>query len=269
MSEQVGAGIRSGDGRWEWDGHAWRPLPPADPFAPTSSPAPRADSSLPPPPAHRPFASPAPRGGAAASAIGFACVGLVLGALGDVISIAVRSGATGGSLSANEQAVVDLVIGMPAIMALLGYAAGAVAVPLWCHRVYRNLPALGARDLRFTPARAAGGWFIPVIALWWPYQALQDVWRHSLPEGQPSTLLKAYWATWLIANQLGLALAFSSGRSGIVSDSLDLVDKLIILAAGALGIVLVARITRGQRSAFASSQARTPDGSHTLARWPR
>jgi hypothetical protein len=81
-----------------------------------------------------------------------------------------------------------------------------------------------------------------------PYQVLREVWQHSRPQGEPWTLLKIYWASWLIANQvsLGLAISSGSGGSGIASNVLDLISKLLLIAAGLFAIVVIQRITEGQ-----------------------
>jgi hypothetical protein len=135
----------SADGRWRWTGTAWEPLTTER----------RASGS-------RSFESPAARRTCVIVALGVACVGLLLGAIGDVVAIVIRSNATGRSLSSNEQLTIAAISGLPAILFLFGYVAAIVAVPMWSHRVYRNLPALGTQSLGFSPGKAAGGWFIRV-----------------------------------------------------------------------------------------------------------
>jgi Protein kinase domain/Domain of unknown function (DUF4328) len=53
----------------------------------------------------------------------------------------------------------------------------------WFRRAYLNLPALGARRLRFRPWWAVGAWLLPVFSLFRPKQILNDIWRASDPEG--------------------------------------------------------------------------------------
>ena len=55
----------------------------------------------------------------------------------------------------------------------------------WFRRAYLNLPALGARRLRFRPWWAVGAWLVPVFSLFRPKQVLNDVWRASDPERAP------------------------------------------------------------------------------------
>jgi serine/threonine protein kinase len=75
----------------------------------------------------------------------------------------------------------------------------------WNRRAYLNLPALGARRLRFRPWWAVGAWLVPVFSLFRPKQLLNDIWRASDPDlppdqadawrGRPVAELLGWW--WL------------------------------------------------------------------------
>jgi serine/threonine protein kinase len=63
----------------------------------------------------------------------------------------------------------------------------------WFRRAYLNLPALGARRLRYRPWWAVGAWLLPVFSLFRPKQVLNDIWRASdpdLPLDQPDAWRK-------------------------------------------------------------------------------
>jgi serine/threonine protein kinase len=53
----------------------------------------------------------------------------------------------------------------------------------WFRRAYLNLPALGARRLRYRRWWAIGAWLLPVFSLFRPKQVMNDIWRASDPEG--------------------------------------------------------------------------------------
>jgi hypothetical protein len=55
----------------------------------------------------------------------------------------------------------------------------------WFRRAYLNLPALGARRLRYRPWWAVGAWLVPVFSLFRPKQVLNDIWRASDPDLPP------------------------------------------------------------------------------------
>jgi hypothetical protein len=74
----------------------------------------------------------------------------------------------------------------------------------WFRRAYLNLPALGARRLRYRGWWAVGAWLLPVFSLFRPKQVLNDIWRASDPSqpdqadtwrGRPVVELLGWW--WL------------------------------------------------------------------------
>jgi hypothetical protein len=44
----------------------------------------------------------------------------------------------------------------------------------WIHAANRNARAMGAQGLRFSPGWALGYYFVPVLSLWKPYQAMKE-----------------------------------------------------------------------------------------------
>ncbi|TYB58560.1 DUF4328 domain-containing protein [Nonomuraea sp. PA05] len=73
---------------------------------------------------------------------------------------------------------------------------------LWFHRVRVAAERLAPGRLRYRPAMAVLGWFIPIGNLWLPKQIADDVWHASSPPGRggamaPAGLLHAWWALWL------------------------------------------------------------------------
>ena len=71
----------------------------------------------------------------------------------------------------------------------------------WFRRAYLNLPALGARRLRYRRWWAVGSWLLPVFSLFRPKQVLNDIWRASdpdLPLDQPDA-----WRKRPVAELLG------------------------------------------------------------------
>src|SRR5205823_1263821 len=102
----------SADGLWRWTGTAWEPTTTAQPMW-----------------GNRPFTSPDLRRDLAVMALSAAGISLMLVTAGDAISIAIRSGAAGRSLSNSEQQAIGAAVGLPAILFLLAYIAAAIAVP--------------------------------------------------------------------------------------------------------------------------------------------
>jgi heme/copper-type cytochrome/quinol oxidase subunit 2 len=90
------------------------------------------------------------------------------------------------------------------IAAMFVLLATIVAFAMWTHRAARNLPALGARGLKYTPGWAVGWFFIPLAHLVMPYFVASEIWRESDPaqkhlDGQGGKAASPLVAGWWIA----------------------------------------------------------------------
>ncbi len=147
----------------------------------------------------------------------------------------------------------------------VGILAGLVCLA-WLYRVYTNLPALGARDLRFTPEWAVGLWFIPFAHLYYPYHVMREIWRASDPGGaeesqlqlgSPSALIGWWWAVVVSAVVFGFYYPFWAevtkgevmGISTVIDAQYFYVEATgaaLNTAAALLGILLITGIDRMQ-----------------------
>ena len=126
-------------------------------------------------------------------------------ALGVSILLALASAAAnlGDTQAARELAgggTGDLYLWIGAVQAAWFLVTAGVCLA-WFRRAYLNLPALGARRLRFRPWWAVGAWLVPVFSLFRPKQVLNDIWRASdpgLPPEQGDT-----WRRRPVAELLG------------------------------------------------------------------
>ena len=138
----------------------------------------------------------------------------------------------------------------------------AVAFLVWLHRASRNLPALGARDLEFTPAGAVDCFFMPIANLVWPYQAVAEVARGSDPRQgnipdnswqwpRGSLLVGCWWAGCLVSNvyEWVASLAADSATSvdgvSAACRSFIIGDAISMIVAG-LAIAVILMIDRRQ-----------------------
>ena len=88
----------------------------------------------------------------------------------------------------------DGVVWLSAGLGLCQFGAavlGAIFVCVWMHCAASNLRVFGHRGLQFTPAGAAGWWFVPFANLVKPYQAMREIVGRS----EPSSLSDGYWST--------------------------------------------------------------------------
>ena len=169
--------------------------------------------------------------------------------------------------SDNRQAVVG-------VLELAVLVAAAVVFLRWFSRAYKNLPGLGASDLRFTFGWAIGAWFVPILNIWRPKQIANDIWRASDPAAAPDQgvtwrtkavpwLLTVWWILWIastyVGNQ-GLRSAFSSNTPQDVQsgDYVDVASVVLDIGAAALAIAVVSTITRRQEARVRVLAALTP-----------
>jgi hypothetical protein len=90
----------------------------------------------------------------------------------------------------------------------LMFLASFVALLMWIHRAYQNLPSLGFERPRFSPGWSVGYFFMPILNFFRPYQAMRDIWEGSDPNplASPGDLysrrvesifLIGWWLLWL------------------------------------------------------------------------
>ncbi len=217
---------------------------------------------------------------------------LVLSAVGIIsglLQIELLSRAATGGVSEAEAAANDARQQLIGSLQFIVYLGTVVAFLTWFHRVHKNLPALGGRDLLYTPGWAVGGFFVPFLNLVRPFQVMREVWHGSDPSGVerdagssgPSmrnqlgtpALVGWWWALFLISGFLGniiMRMGFSENQT---LDELQALSGLLVFSdlldipAVIMAVRLVSRITgwqarRAQRIGQIDSQL--PSGSvHT------
>jgi hypothetical protein len=67
-------------------------------------------------------------------------------------------------------------------LGLVALLVVVVLVALWASRSYHNLPALGARGLRWRPRDVLMAWIVPGLNLVRPFGVMGDLWRSSDPD---------------------------------------------------------------------------------------
>lgn len=236
----------SPDGRWIWDGAQWVP----NPAAPAAAYG---------PPWGRPYESAKFRATFLTVFLAVNMGALALGLVLDVGFIAI-----GGDLNNPNQGAV-IAIGLIAIVFLIAYYGSyipaVVMFCMWLHRVVRNMPALGSPDPTVSPGWRVGACFVPFLNLANPFLGVRDAWRGSEPHhrwthlqvrkqvGTPG-LLGLWWAAWLIGlftSNAGARMTNSKDPGTVVFGAgVDLVGTLVIIAAGALAILVVRRLTARQ-----------------------
>jgi hypothetical protein len=142
----------------------------------------------------------------------------------------------------------------------------------WFRRAYLNLPALGARRLRYRRWWAVGAWLLPVFSLFRPKQLLNDIWRASDPDpppdqgdawrGRPVAELLGWWWLAFLASVLVRSITTEAVHSaadlmllGLLPEQLDrfqasagmqIAADLLTVVCGLLALRVVRRTTTRQ-----------------------
>ena len=147
------------------------------------------------------------------------------------------------------------------------YLFTVVIFSCWIVRANKNVRALGAGGLRITPGWAVGYFFVPIVNLWRPYQAMSDLWRASRNPGSwvataAGAILPAWWTLWLAANILGQA----SFRASMAAKTLEAVQVATYLQAASqvadiplclVAMALVAQIASAQEAHAQTASVQT------------
>jgi hypothetical protein len=124
-----------------------------------------------------------------------------------------NSAAAGGNINPAEAEANDTRQAIIALGQLGLYVATIVAFCMWVYRANSNARALGAAGMQFTPGWSVGWYFVPIMNLFRPFQAMREIWQASDPDATSnatawqstgsSPVLGIWWALWLIVGFLG------------------------------------------------------------------
>jgi hypothetical protein len=199
--------------RWNEQTRSWEY---ADPTWEHADPTP--DTATTPPSARGDYRSPRGVGRALARLLGMAVVLDIAAAAGFYAKFrrldAARGGAGPMEPAARAAGELEELVAVALIAVLLAIAPVFI---VWFHRLYTNLPALGAAELRFGRGWAIGAWFVPLLNLWRPKQIANDIWRASDPQSDAGTgpqwqqrpvagVVHLWWALYLLSNLVNQAV---------------------------------------------------------------
>ena len=94
------------------------------------------------------------------------------------------------------------------ILYLITFIITGITFLKWIHRANLNCHGFGAQGMEFTPSWSIGYYFIPILNLYKPYEAMKEIWKVSTnptnwQNETGSSLVGWWWALWLISNFLG------------------------------------------------------------------
>jgi hypothetical protein len=151
-----------------------------------------------------------------------------------------------GAYTSQEEAVADGEAsdqrqGIIGIVHLVVFVVSGFLILRWIHRANYNARQLGAENMKFTPGWSIGYYFIPILTLWKPYQAMKEIWKASKNPSDwelqnTSGLLPIWWTLWLVSNFLGQAVFRLSMRAEELNELINL--NIVTQISHVLGVPL-------------------------------
>lgn len=205
------------------------------------------------------------------------CIGVAcLSAVSDVMQIGLLQRIDAGDPNAiGEADANDMRVSLLGIVQIVVLLITGVCFLMWIHRARRNLPALGAEGLRFTPGWSVGWWFIPIANLWKPFQAAQEVWWGSDPERDVPNVqdwrhrggagpLGWWWAAWIGTRLVDYEVARANSDAHTAQELITasyamLCSRAFDVVAAMLAIMVVQGIDRRQEQRCERSMMAAPD----------
>jgi Domain of unknown function (DUF4328) len=223
--------------------------PGADPDRPAFTPVTRA--ALGPSRNHRRL-----RGHATLAVLGAAAVMLSTVLL--IVSLLQRRAAVvefrdGGDVSLDRITELDDQVAM-AVWVLAGaFIVGGVLGIVWFRRAYKNLKSMGRNQ--YGPGWAIGGWIVPIMSLFRPYQIAKELVRESprVRGNEGTGIVGIWWLVYLagtIGGQVIGRLPQETADDVILNDMLRVALLGLSLLSGLAWISIIRVVTRRQDAWF-------------------
>jgi len=168
-------------------------------------------------------------------------VSLGLGLLSLLLDFMQMSLLSAGSFSRAAAEAHDSRQQFVGILCLFAFIITGFTFLKWIHRANSNCHGFGTQGMKFTPGWSIGYYFIPIINLYKPYQAMKEIWKVSTNPANwqnetGGAVLRWWWALWLISGFLGQA-AF---RMSLQADTISALQAstTVSIASGIINIPL-------------------------------
>ena len=132
---------------------------------------------------------------------------------------------------------LELILGLAAIVAL-------VFALIWQFRAASAARALGYPAAR-SPGWGVGCWFVPIVSLWMPYQAIRDC---LAPDDPHRPLVLRWWLLWIGTQLLTTAATVAALASSHIALGISLVAAILALAFVATARQVVAAISAAHQT---------------------
>lgn len=170
----------------------------------------------------------------------------------------------GGSFTEAEAGASDSRQATIGLLYFLAFLGTAVLFLRWTYLSNKNARALGSTDMEFTPGWSAGWYFVPILTLWKPYQALRETFKASHPASEYDAdwrqaphpgIMPIWWTLWLISGFVGqavfrMSLSAETIDELLVSSWMIWISDAVEIPLGIVVIVLVGTLTDWQERKY-------------------
>lgn len=140
------------------------------------------------------------------------------------------------------------------VVLLVGRLAAGVVFLVWLWRARMNAELVDPTAHRMARGWTIGGWFCPVVNLWFPLRIVHDIWQASRPADLlvPGRPVRWWWTAWVLTWVTGLWLRSESRSDEVGLDQLrdiavaNTAVTVFDLVAGVFLIMVIRQITAWQ-----------------------
>jgi hypothetical protein len=166
----------------------------------------------------------------------------------DQLGLDRQSGLAADSARAAEISSNLSIFSMAVNLINIGLLVAGVLFALWIYHAARVAKRLGMHA-RHSPAWAVGGFIVPIISLWWPYQSAMD----CLPSDDVARgRVKWWWGLWIAMGVVGLATYIAGFFSLTLGIGMAIVATVIAVLAALAARDVIRGVERAHRAAVAA-----------------
>ncbi|WP_017445891.1 DUF4328 domain-containing protein [Gayadomonas joobiniege] len=154
----------------------------------------------------------------------------------------------------------DLRQGIIVYVYLAIFVVSGFLILRWIYFANYNVRKLGASDLKFSPGWSIGFYFIPILNLWKPYQAMKEIWRAShhpndWQSKEGTSLLVVWWAIWIISNTIDRFVFRKSLNADELQEMIHLnlltqLSDVISIVLSVVFLLIVKRVYAAQQESY-------------------
>lgn len=150
------------------------------------------------------------------------------------------------------------------VISLLVVIIAAIMFIPWFRRAYYNLHQTNMFDLKYAEGWAAGGWFVPIISLFYPFRIMRDIYAgycelskdaQDHPGSDATDAIGWWWALWIISGVLSNIMArVSDGETeSVASYTIYILIEVMSITSGLLLVSIMTRVSKMESVAYQKS----------------